>query len=67
MTIQEQFGWKQPTPLMQLRAIVAAVDGHTDNWRSGILSHRAYAHRASSLSDQLTALLPFVERGDWKE
>ena len=62
---QIKFGWKQPSPMMQLITIVGSLEGNVSNWQDRIITDRALACRATSHSNQLSALLPYLEKGHW--
>jgi hypothetical protein len=57
--------WKQPTPIMQLRAILGSLEGHQSNQEDGIIADSAYIVRAQEHTNQLLNLLPFFEQGHW--
>lgn len=57
--------WHQPTPLMQLRVIVMALEGWASNLEEGIVTELRYANKVTALTKELTILLPFVEQGKW--
>jgi len=57
--------WKQPTPIMQLRAILGSLGGWAENQKDGIVTDARYIVYAQEHTEQLLNLLPFVEQGHW--
>jgi len=59
--------WRQPTPIMQLRAVLASLDGNKQVHIEGIIIDVQYMRRVDEHIEQLMNLLPFVEKGNWQE
>jgi hypothetical protein len=59
--------WKQPTPMMQLRAILASAEGHSSIHESGIISDHQFIDVSKLHINELMNLLPYVEKGSWKD
>ena len=62
---QIKFNWRQPSPMMQLITIISSLEGNTMNWEDAIITDRKYAAHAAEHSEQLSALLPYLEKGIW--
>jgi hypothetical protein len=57
--------WKQSTPLMQLRAILANVAGNAMNHDDKIINDQKFINITKLHIDELMNLLPYVEQGHW--
>ena len=57
--------WKQPTPSMQLTAILGSLEGHKSNHEEGIITDTQYIRNVDWHIDWLIQLRPFIERGTW--
>lgn len=57
--------WKQPTPVMQLRAFLFSLEGQTSNANKGIIRSEQFLRTVNLHVQELQALLPYVEKGHW--
>jgi hypothetical protein len=60
-----RLNWKQPTPVMQLTAIRASIEGHFSNWCDGIISTKKFRERMDFFLEELSELEPYLEKGEW--
>ena len=60
--------WRQKTPVDQLTAIRAAIEGNKSNWRMAIIDEGTFAIRLTEFLNEIAMLEPFL-RGDkaWGE
>lgn len=52
--------WKQLTPVDQLVAIRASLEGHFDNWQHHIIGDRTFSDCFEDHMAQIAALEPFL-------
>lgn len=57
--------WRQPTPMMQLTALVGSFEGHKMNHDEVITTDTQYIRACNEHIEMLFNLRPFVERGSW--
>ena len=57
--------WRQPTPMMQLVALIGSFEGHKSNHEEGIVTDTQYIRYCDDHIGQLFNLRPFVEQGRW--
>lgn len=57
--------WRQPTPMMQLTALLFGIEGHKCNHDEGLITDQQYIEVVTQYIDELYALRPFVELGHW--
>ena len=65
MTDEQRARWRQPTPAMQLREVVMALEGHLSNREDKIITERAFQEKARPLLEEIKALYPHLDVGAW--
>ena len=53
--------WRQNTPVDQLKVIRMSLEGHLDNFLTGVIDKEKFGSVAREHLDQIWALEPFLE------